>query len=143
MSRTLSIKGHSANLEIEVQDYENRTARDLSDANWLKCVVSLNVPPFVGKYLASFTTQDFRDLLEQLATALKDLTGTASFQNDEEELLFNVKFGSMGQVVISGTAKVSGQAETNLTFAFESDQSFLQQSLKELEAITNHFPVRF
>jgi len=142
MSERLQVMGHDAGLMVEVLDYENRAAQNPDDANWLKCRIKVNAPPFVGEFQASFTTHDFVHLANALSAALRDCNGSAEFQTYEEGLAFRVDFRKTGQATVSGTAKIPAQTRTTLSFAFDSDQSFLRESLNELQGILSQFPVK-
>ncbi|MCL5773494.1 MAG: hypothetical protein M1536_03860 [Firmicutes bacterium] len=142
MSYPFEIAGHGARLSIEVFNYENSSAQNISDANWLKCRVVLNIYPFSGNFDASFTTQDFVRFLDDLRKILSELSGTASFLTDEDTLRLTVKMEKTGGVQISGIAEVSDQTHVTLSFSFKSDQTFVSQTYRELEAIVLQFPVK-
>ena len=142
MTIRLEIAGHMGRISIQVLSYENPMAENLSDANWLRCEVEVQAPPFSGVFSASFTTHDFTRFLEELRQILPRLGGTASFITDEDALRLAITLDER-----SGRANVSGIAKgvhtgAALSFRFDSDQSFLAQACRELEAIVKEFPIK-
>lgn len=128
---------------MEVLGYENPSAPDVSDANWLKCRVAINIEEaFWANFPASFTTSDFIQFHEELRTVLTKLSGTASFLTDEDALCLSIEIGRTGGALVGGVAQTYGQPQASLSFSFESDQSFLSRTLHDLEAVVIHFPVK-
>jgi hypothetical protein len=129
-------------LTIEVHGYERSGAKDEDDANWLKCEVSLKAGPFSGAFNAAFTTYDLVALAERLKGALAALSGTVSFQNTEHDVVFDIAFDKRGNASIHGTAQPHRSPEASLTFRFDTDQSYLTQTLRQLEAVLRSFPAK-
>jgi hypothetical protein len=142
MPNSIVIAGDMANIVIEISGYENPKAPDSSDANWLSCTVVLRIGPFSGSIAASFTTQDFARFFNEIGTALHTFSGVASFLTDEDTLRLILKFEKTGRVHISGVAQDLGPPKASLTFSFESDQSFLTQTCRQLEKVTHNFPIK-
>src|SRR5256885_1941379 len=96
MSIKIEIAGQSARVKIEVLGYENPSAQNRSDANWLTCHVEVRVRSFSGQLDAAFTTQDFAAFAKCLCSAVKELNGTATFETDENALRLDVEFTHTG-----------------------------------------------
>lgn len=141
MSHRIPINGNGASILIEVDGYERPGAKDISDANWLKCRVTLDIGYFKGNYSASFETTDFVRFKESLKTALKAMNGTASFETCEGALTCAIEIKSGGRARIKGTAQVREHIDATLSFSFESDQSFLAETLRETENTTAAYPM--
>jgi hypothetical protein len=142
MSLQVSINDHGASISTEVSGYERPGVQDASDANWLKCRVAVNLGCFTGDYPATFETSDFVRFRDGLKTVLSAMSGSASFVTCEEALNCTIEMKRTGTARIKGVAQVHGHTTAALSFSFESDQSFFAQTLRELEAINEQFPVR-
>lgn len=142
MSRKIAIAGHQGNVNIEVLGYANLNAKDISDANWLNCIVAANVEHFAAQFNASFTTSDFVTFHSELRSILANFTGSASFVTDEENLSLKVELLKTGGAHIKGMAQIYGQPRAALSFSFESDQSFLAMTLKDLAEMIKMYPVK-
>lgn len=136
------VGGNGGSISIEVFGYENAGASDTSDANWLRSRVSVVAGPFSGRFDAALTTQDFARFARELANMLRTLQGTAAFQTDEEWLSFEVVMGPRGTCTVSGAAKTTAGSRASLRFAFESDQSWVAQTLRAVAEVVDSFPVR-
>jgi len=139
---TVSIAGDGGSISIEVLGYENASASDDSDANWLISRIAVVAGPFSGQLSVALTTQDFAHFRRDLVEALRTLTGKAVFQTDEDSLRFQVEMGSRGTAKVSGIAQVIAGYRASLTFAFETDQSYLTQARSALDAVVENFPVQ-
>lgn len=139
---TMSIKGSGGSILIEVLGYERPTESGGSDANWVNCRVDLSVIPFRGQYNASFTTQDFVDFHKELDAIVCGTISKAAFIGDEQSLSFEIEIGARGAAVVTGEACLLGQPKVAVKFSFETDQSYLQGSLKELAEVIKQYPVR-
>jgi hypothetical protein len=142
MSLHASIKGHGASILIEVSGYERPATQDAYDANWLKCHVAINLGYFTGEYPAAFMTSDFVRFRDDLKKILSTMDGLASFETCEEALNCTIEMRGSGTARIQGGAQVQQSIAATLSFSFESDQSFVTQTMREVEAIIAQYPVR-
>jgi hypothetical protein len=142
MPSKVSINGNGASIAIEVLGYERPSAQDVSDANWLKCRVSTNLGQFIGNYDASFTTSDFTRFRDELRSVLTTMNGAAAFVTDEEALNCTIQLMRVGTAVVKGRAQAQGHVTAVLSFSFESDQSFLAETLLGLESVVQKFPLK-
>ncbi len=77
---------------------------------------------------------------EDLERCYSTLEGTASFYSDEwddDGLRFSLTMLPKGHALVSGELV----GDCSLTFRFETDQSFLQETLTELKAILKTFNI--
>jgi hypothetical protein len=142
MVLTCRIAGPSAQCSIEVLGYENPGAQDPSDANWLSCRVTVKAHSFCAECSASFTAQDFSEFGEQLSAVMRRMGGTAAFQTDEDVLSLSIDVRKTGTAQVTGTLRVVGSPSATLSFGFESDQTFLSETQRQLEALTRAFPAK-
>jgi len=80
-----------------------------------------------------------------LDEAQRSLKGTAVFATLESGLKLEIRFKAAGHAEVFGTvqSKLSVvPSRTKLDFSFESDQSFLSQTVEGLRAVLQQFPVR-
>jgi len=145
VTNTMEICGHGGRIEVQIFDYERPNATDEDDANWLKAKCSVFVGEFTCVLQISPVTHDFVRFLRQLEEAVRQMKGTAAFATLEGELAVEIKFESAGQADVFGRARSQTSLvpdQTALSFSFETDQSFLTQTVRELTAIVAQFPVR-
>jgi hypothetical protein len=143
MSVTVTVQGHDGSrLNVDVIRYERPEATDEADANWLVARIEVTNGTFSGTVEDSLTTQDFQEFRGQLVKALDVGDGVAEFRTLEEILEVKVTINRLGQANVSGRLRSLDRPSTELSFAFESDQSFLKRTVLDLDAVTNTFPVR-
>lgn len=144
MSLEIRIGGHGACVTMEVFGYENPFAENISDSNWVSCQVKLKIREreFSVDFPASFTTHDFAQFYGELSIVVERLEGTASFVTDEQALCISVVVHGTGRGEVKGVAQVCDTPQASLNFSFESDQSFLNQTLHDLQAVIEKFPVK-
>ena len=136
----IPIKGKTSNLSIEVLDYENASAFNSYDANWLSCVIRIEVGPFQAQYVASLTTDDFLEFRESLQEVLRGSTSKSIFSTFEEWLRIEICASSSGTSVVSGEASDVSTPDTSLRFSFEIDKIGLERTLWALRSVVKKFP---
>jgi len=141
----VNLRGEGFHLRLDVLGYESeRRGRDGYDDNWLSGAVTLEVarPPaatFKAKCSAAWQTTDLSRFSEVLRCLLDDLTGVATFSSIEDQVEVTIRLRS-GKGTIEG--RVEEHAVATLEFEGETDQSFLAQTLTELQAVTAKYPFR-
>ena len=70
------------------------------------------------------------------------MSGTASFQTYEDNLRLTVEIKRSGQAEVSGTARRRDKPRVDLSFAVESDQTFLTETCSQLASVVQGFPVK-
>jgi len=145
MPKTVVIRGHGGEVQIEVVNYERPKSTEGSDANWLVCRCGVTVREFTCDVSLSLMTDDFVRFLGNLNEALRSLKGTAVFATLESGLKLEIKFKTAGHTDVFGTVQSQLSvvpSRTKLDFSFESDQSFLPATVEGLRAVIQQFPVR-
>ena len=142
MSDAVSIVGQGGKIVIEVFGYENPSASNVDDANWLSSRLSVEVGPFVGSFKAALTTYDLLVLCERLGAALHSLSGHVSFQSTEDNLTLEAEFARNGTAELKGVVQPSRSYNAALHYRFESEPGHLSQTLQELKLLTEKFPAR-
>jgi hypothetical protein len=140
---TLNLQGElGRRLTIEVHGYESDAPQDPYDANWMRCSTEAEVGRFRGAVDASFTTQDFARFLAELDQIVKGTSLVASFQTMEAALSVRVEVDRAGRAIISGKLREIDVSGSTLSFAFESNLSFLGRTQAELKRVVSEFPER-
>jgi len=139
---TLPIKGDAGGVLIEVSDYENASASNVSDANWLSCEIEVRASSFRGRYKASLTTEDFTCFEKELEELLSGSKQEAAFFTDEGWLRLEVTTDALGKGRVAGEASDNSSPRVSLSFAFETDRTYLEQAKNSLREITRKFPVQ-
>jgi hypothetical protein len=85
------------------------------------------------------STGEIFEFYDQLLIANKNLKGIAYLRNMEGNLEMNVRYGNDGHVEIAGIFTKQNSLNNTLNFNIESDQSYIQSTLKQLEPITNKY----
>jgi hypothetical protein len=142
VAEDITIGSKQGRISIEVDGYERPLAENQDDANWLKCIISVNAGPFSGSFKTAFTTHDFVVLHERIQNQLAEMSGDITFENTEGDLTLNINIDKKGTALMSGTVHPHKSLETSLRFEFESDQSYIEQTRRQVQAVIRKFPVR-
>jgi hypothetical protein len=136
------IEGTGARLAVRIISYERASATNQSDANWLRCKVEANFGTFSGSAEYAVTTTDLAQFEKSLHEMLDGKIKKAYFSTMEEEIGFEVDLNGRGQSTVSGFLKSPAIPRVKIEFAFQSDQSYLQQTLSALSQVNEQFPKR-
>ena len=145
MTNTVQIRGDGNVIQIEVFGYERPNANNEDDANWLRARCSVTVAEFSAVLRLALGTHDFARFADELEQAVQLLKGTATFSTAEAGLAVEIKFTTAGHAEVFGSARSQTSFVPDvsiLSFSFETDQSFLAHTVRELKAIVSRFPVR-
>jgi hypothetical protein len=139
----VTIRG-GGQVRIEVLEYERPDATETNESNRLTCRCSVEVREFACNLNLSLSTHDFVQFRTQLNEALEKLGRAVAVNISEERFRLEVIIARGGLADVFGYAQsdTARRSSTVLAFSFESDQSFLFQTNRELEKIIQHFPVR-
>jgi hypothetical protein len=138
----ISIKGNGGTVSIHIAGYSSADATDSHDANWLSAEIEIAAGCFTGRYPANLTTQDFVRFQESLGNMLETLNGKALFSTMEGWLRLEIDMTRRGSAMVSGEAIAEQAPKVALRFSFESDQSYLQETLTAVRSAVQNFPVR-
>jgi hypothetical protein len=92
-----------------------------------------------GNIRLSLTTHDFARFHSDLERALASVSGGAKFRTHENGIKLEMNFR------VTGTAEVTGVMQdgpNSIAFFFDTDQTFLSQTERELRDLLKQFPVR-
>jgi len=139
MSLAWKIAGQGASISVNIITRESPDTKNVYRANWLACEVELTVPPMTGRFKASYTTQEFFKFWTGLSTVLSSSKGEAVFGSGEDALQITVGIDATGRALVKGITRA--QSKTTVSFSFESDQTHLNKTCKELEAVITQYPI--
>ncbi len=86
-----------------------------------------------------FATGEAFDFYNQLKRCYSELKGEAIFWSSEANLKIDVKFNSLGKIIIQGYFKEQLGKGNELQFEIESDQSFIPSTLEELKEFVSYY----
>ena len=128
MSLAWKIAGQGASITVKIITRESPDTKNVYGGNWLTCEVELDVPPFTGRFKASYTTQEFFRFWTGLSMALSSSKGDVVFGSDVDALQVTVGIEATGRGLVKGITR--GQSKTTVSFSFESDQTYLNKTCK-------------
>jgi hypothetical protein len=97
--------------------------------------IEIKVNSYLVKSYFSSSTGELFEFHERLKKCHSDLNGIAKFVSYERNLDLSVKY-DFGKVIIYGKFQKYLSIENILSFEFYSDQSYLRETVEQLEQIT-------
>ena len=140
LTNIVQIRGDGNAIQIEVFGYEWPDADDEYDANWLRARCSVTVAEFSAVLSLALVTHDFARFADGLEQAVQLLRGTAAFSTAEAGLAVEVKFTTAGHAEVFGSVRSQTSFVPDrslLAFSFETDQSYLAHTVRELRAVVS------
>lgn len=81
--------------------------------------------------------EDFDSVVECLAKAHKDLSGSVSFKMPFEDDSLSIEYNGKGGVIVSGLFYTFGTELQKAQLCFSTDQSYMSNFVSEVKAIYN------
>jgi hypothetical protein len=75
----------------------------------------------------------------ELQKCYNELKGSVSFSESENNLQIELRLNRLGQINIQGYFQEFAHQENILHFEFESEQSYLSSSLRQLKSIVDQY----
>lgn len=129
-------------VSVDVLSYERQPSGDYHDDNWLVVAITVAAGGFSGRARAAILTGELESFSEQLHVLYDRLTGLAEFTTLEEQLSLKLAADGKGGIRLTGAVSDAAGIGNTLSFALEFDQTLLQCSIHELDAVLKAFPVR-
>jgi hypothetical protein len=85
------------------------------------------------------STGEIYEFYQQLLKANEVLNGATLLSSYEGNLECNLKYDVNGHIIINGMFSKQNEYSNKLSFNFKSDQSYIQSTLRQLEAIANKY----
>jgi hypothetical protein len=143
VSVDVSIAGEGCRLTLRLLGWEHPELVTGSDANWIRGEVEL-VATSTGRFTArqpvSVVTEDLERFRSEVRALLAGLDGEASFENLEAQFGLKVALkAGTGELEVFVTEHAGAQLRV---VHVATDQSYLAQTLRELETAVAQFGVR-
>ena len=129
-------------IEIDVVSYERPVSGEYHDDNWLTVSITVQAGGFSGRVRAAILTDDLVRFSGQLHRLSGELTGSAEFSTMEDQLSVTLTCDVRGNIMLRGEVLDDAGIGNRLSFHLDLDQSFLHQSIRELDEVIKAFPVR-
>jgi hypothetical protein len=142
VSNVIEIRGEGAQVALEIVEFERPNSTNVDDANWLVGRLNVVLKHFSCQMGVSLRTYELTGLQSELRSCLRALDGTARLRPLGPELQLDLAFDRRGHVSVAGVVQTPGPHKTTLSFSFDSDQSYLAQTDRQLQATLLNFPVR-
>jgi hypothetical protein len=143
MAIEATIAGESCALVLRISGYERPQLESGADANWLRAEVELTASTS-GRYscreAVSLRSEELARFRDQLARVVETLDGEAVLGHMEAQVGCTVRLAK-GVGELEAFVREQVGAELRVT-GIRTDQSYLQQTLRELTAIVSAYPVR-
>jgi hypothetical protein len=141
MSTEAVIAGDGFRLMLRVLSHERAGLASGEDANWLTGDAELTASgTFSGTQPVSLRTEELADFRDQLALLVAELTGEATLRHLEGQLGCTITL-QHGVGEFNGFVREHVGAELRVN-SMRTDQSYLQHSLRDFEALVTKFPVK-
>ena len=86
-----------------------------------------------------FSTGQVYQFFIQLQKCYNELKGSVTFSESENNLKIELNFNRFGQINIQGYFQEVAHQENILHYEFESEQSYLTSTLRQLNSIIDHY----
>ncbi|MFC5603751.1 hypothetical protein [Sporosarcina koreensis] len=133
--------GEETKVEIDVLYRSYPNSSDYWDANWVNATIKIEIPGYKVSFDADLRTDEIRKFLNELKSLRQSLRGKASLTNLEGNLEFEGEIDKLGKIKWNAETCYPAGNGAVLEFKFESDQTYLNMLIKELDDIITHFPV--
>jgi len=143
VERAATIVGEGCRLVVRVTGYERPAEKSGSDANWLKGDVELlagRTGSFRATHGVALRTEELQRFRDELRKTVESLTGVAILGHIEGQVGCRVELAK-GRGTLTAFVREEIGSELQVQDC-ETDQSYLSQTLRELDAVLKAFPAR-
>ena len=129
-------------VRVEALEFAHYDAELDWDKNWLKSKVIVKAGSFSGEYNAEFMTTDFARFKKDFSALYDNLSGGAMFNDVERYLELRIIGDGNGHFKMNVIANdMPGIYGSQLTFEIDFDQTYINNIVRQLNKITDAFPV--
>jgi hypothetical protein len=142
VTREVSIGGEGCRLILSVSGYQFPEAEDSDDANWLGASVEVSAGTtgrFAGAYAGFLRCDDLARFRDELRVVLESLDGRATFHDLESRVGADIQL-TRGRGVLEVFVREDIGARLEVTA--DTDQTYLAETLGDLDQLLAEFPVR-
>jgi hypothetical protein len=141
MAAEAIISGEGVRFLLRVHGYERPPLTSGSDANWLTAEAELTASPsYRARETVSLRTDDLAAFRDELAQLVDQLEGEATLHHIEDQVGCTVSLRA-GSGEVAAFVRQHVGAELRVS-GMRTDQSYLQHSLRDFDAMVRDFPVR-
>jgi hypothetical protein len=143
VTEEVTVAGEGCALVLRVFGYERPHEETGSDANWLSASAELRASRtgvFEARHDIALRTEELVQFRDQLVRLLQTLTGEARLAHMEDQVGCAVRL-KHGVGELEAFLREEVGAELRVTEA-RTDQTYLQQALREMDSIVRAFPVK-
>jgi hypothetical protein len=141
MAIEATIAGEGFRLLLRVHGYERSSLTSGSDANWLTAEAELTASTsYRARETVSLRTDELAAFRDQLARLVDTLEGEATLHHLEDQVGCTVSLRA-GSGEVTAFVRQNFGAELRVT-EMRTDQSYLQHSLRDFDALVRGFPVK-
>lgn len=138
-----SIKGDNGfGVTLVVQGYMAPSGTNSPDDNWLNATVGVQGGSFTGSFDTLLVTHDFVAFAQGLARMLETGSGQVSFTTIEGGILIEISLTDRGTGKVRALATNNSGTKATLEIHFETDRTYLIETLSECRKILVAYPVR-
>lgn len=105
----------------------------------VKCALEIKSANYYVKGDLWITKEEIYNFYHHLQQCYNEVAGKVNYNSYEGNLSFQLKFDSLGHVLIKGEFREKLYVNNVLMFEFESDQSYLNSTLSELKQIVKKY----
>lgn len=133
--------GEETNIEIDVLHRNYPNSSDYWDRNWVSSKLKIEIPGYTVSFVADLRTDELSDFVNKLKIMNKNMKGKAILNNLDGYLEIEGEMNKLGQIIWTAETCYPAGYGAVLNFEFDSDQSYLETIIKELDDILVAFPV--
>lgn len=139
--KQLDILGSETKIEIKILGRLYPESIGSWEGDWGKGDIRVEILGYSANFLADLRAEEFKEFRDQLAAMNQELEGTASLISIENAIKAKAVMDSCGGIYWEVSTRYPISTGAVLTFDFGSDQSYLNQLIKELDEVLSEFPV--
>jgi hypothetical protein len=136
----VNVRGHGGGAVLEICGYENPAATTKDDANWLNCLIDLELHGFSAHASVNLTTHDLVAFQNELSQATLPNGGRATLADYEGTIELSITISPSGGGSINGFVARKGGLRAKLEFVIPCDQSFMASTLADISKAKATFP---
>jgi hypothetical protein len=129
-------------IKIEPLQWTHQNSDNDWDRNWIRSRVTVKGGAFRGQFTCDLFTSDFELFKRELKSAYDNLKSTATFKTIEGQIEIKCVGDGLGHFTVDCIAMDNAGVGNELTIAMSFDQTFIPGLLRQLNEITNTFPIR-
>ncbi|MEH6942686.1 WapI family immunity protein [Bacillus sp. JJ722] len=133
--------GENEKVQIEILSRSYPNSSDYWDVNWVDSKITIEIPGYFVHFDTDIRTDGLKDFMNELKLMNSKLKGRAILKNMDGSIYFECEMNRLGQISWEGETCYPVTFGAVLNFSFQSDQSFLERLIEELEDILSIFPV--